>query len=70
MRTGSLGSDTKRYNGVPETFIATATAALECGAMRYAAGVIDNHFSYYVRDDGMVRRHVEGPSTCAMRVDR
>ena len=56
MRTPPLRGDATRYNGLPETFIATATAALECGAMRYAAGVIDNQFSFYVRDDGMVRR--------------
>jgi len=30
-----------------------ATAALEWGAMPYAKGVIDNHFTYYVRADGM-----------------
>ena len=41
------------YNGLPETFVATATAALEWGAMPYAKGIVDNHFRFYVREDGM-----------------
>ena len=42
------------HDGLTEVFSATATAALEFGAMPYARGVIDNQFNYYVRDDGMV----------------
>ena len=36
--------------------------------MRYAEGVIDNHFRYYVRDDGMAWHRAEelGPS-CMLR---
>ena len=47
------------HNGVPDTFIATATAALEWGALPFARGVIANHFRYYVRDDGMVWHRAE-----------
>eukprot|EP01052_Picozoa_sp_SAG31_P053690 SAG31_NODE_13894_length_839_cov_1.029730_1_plen_261_part_10 len=53
-RTGvSPGYGSVVYNGLPEVFVATATAALEAGALPFAQGVIDNWFSYYVRDDGM-----------------
>ena len=49
----SPGYGSVKYNGLPTVFIATVTAALEVGALAYARGVIDNHFRYYVRDDGM-----------------
>ena len=55
------------YNGVPDTFIATATAALEWGALPFARGVIANHFSYYVRDDGMAFHHTQAlPASARM----
>ena len=55
------------YNGVPDLFIATATAALEWGAMLFARGVISNHFTYYVRDDGMVWHRTEAlPASARM----
>ena len=48
-------------------FIATATAALEYGAMPYAEGVIDNFLNFYVRSDGMIwYRSVEIPATARM----
>ena len=47
------------WNGLPEVFLATASAALEWGAMAYAKGVIDNHFRDYLRDDGMVWHRAE-----------
>ena len=55
------------YNGLQEVFTATATAALESGAMPYAKGVIDNHFCFYVREDGMVwHRTEELPASARM----
>jgi hypothetical protein len=55
------------YDGLLSVFIATATAALEYGAMPYAKGVIDNQFSFYVRPDGMVwYRGIEVPATARM----
>jgi hypothetical protein len=39
-------------DGFQDTFTATATAALEWGAIPYAKGVIDNHFKYYVQANG------------------
>ena len=54
-------------NGLLPVFIATATAALEWGAMHYARGVIDNQFSFYVRTDGMIwHRGHEIPATARM----
>ena len=44
----SPGYGSVEYNGLPEVFIATATAAIETGAMPFAAGVIDNWFTHYV----------------------
>ena len=44
------------HDGLLPVFTATATAALEFGAMAYARGVVANQFEHYVRDDGMVRR--------------
>ena len=41
-------------NGFEDVFVSIASAALEMGAMRYAKGFIDNEFSNYVRDDGLV----------------
>ena len=43
-----------KNNGLQDVFTATATAALEIGALPYAKGVIANQFQYYIRDDGMV----------------
>ena len=55
------------YNGLLDVFTATATAALEYGALPYAAGIIDNHFKFYVRDDGMVwHQSQELPATARM----
>lgn len=55
------------HDGLLEVFTATATAALEYGAMPYAKGVIDNQFSFYVRDDGMVwYRATELPASARM----
>ena len=42
------------HDGLTEVFTATATAALEFGSMPYAKGVIENQFTHYIRDDGMV----------------
>eukprot|EP01051_Picozoa_sp_SAG22_P006147 SAG22_NODE_392_length_11210_cov_3.879669_8_plen_1389_part_00 len=54
-RTGvSPGYGSVGYNGLSSVFVATATAALESGALPFAEGVIWNWFAYYVRDDGMV----------------
>ena len=53
--TPGFGSD--NMHGLPDVFISTATAALEMGAMVYARGVIDNQFTHYVRDDGMIFHH-------------
>jgi hypothetical protein len=56
-----------KHDGLLSVFTATATAALEYGAMVYAKGVIDNQFKYYVRDDGMVwYRATELPATARM----
>lgn len=58
-----LGSDALR--GVVDVFTATATAALELGALAYARGVVETHFRFYVRDDGMhVQRGVALPASC------
>lgn len=55
------------HDGLLGVFTATATAALEWGAMPYARGVIDNQFSHYVRVDGMVwSRAVELPAAARM----
>ena len=55
------------WNGLQEVFSATATAALEWGAMAYAKGVIDHQFRYYVRYDGMVwHRAEELPASARM----
>jgi hypothetical protein len=43
-----------KYNGLQDLFTATATAALEVGALPYARGLIDNQYQYYIRDDGAV----------------
>ena len=52
-------------DGVPDVLVSTATAALELGAHGYAAGVLDNYFSHYVRDDGMLwLRGMQLPQTC------
>ena len=40
-------------DGFEDTFTATATGALEMGALPYAKGVIDNWLRYYIRDNGM-----------------
>ena len=50
-----------------DTFTATATAALEVGAMPYAKGLIDYHFEHYVRNDGLVwYRAVAVPASARM----
>ena len=55
------------WHGLPDVFTSTVGAALEMGAMVYARGVIDNHFSFYVRNDGMImHRGVQVPSSCRM----
>jgi hypothetical protein len=55
------------HDGLTEVFTATVTAALEFGAMPYAKGVIDNQFTHYIRDDGMVwYRSQEYPGTARM----
>jgi len=46
-------------DGFQDTFTATATGALEWGAVAYARGVIDNWLRYYVRDNGMVSYRAE-----------
>ena len=46
-------------DGFQDTFTATATAAIEWGAIPYAKGVIDNWLRYYVRDNGMVTYRAE-----------
>ena len=46
-------------DGFEDVFTATATAALEWGAMAYARGVIDNHLRFYVRNNGMVSYRAE-----------
>ena len=55
------------WHGLPDVFTSTAAAALEMGAMEFARGVIDNHFSFYVRSDGMImHRGMQVPSSCRM----
>ena len=50
-------------DGFQDVFTATATMALEWGALPFAKGVIDNQFSLYVRHDGLVNyRAIEVPS--------
>jgi hypothetical protein len=46
-------------DGFQDTFTSTAMAALEWGAFPYAAGVIDNWLTYYVRDNGMITYRAE-----------
>ena len=46
-------------DGFQDTFTATATGALEWGAIPYAKGVIDNWLRFYVRDNGMVTYRAE-----------
>ncbi|KAL3908711.1 MAG: hypothetical protein SGPRY_009692, partial [Prymnesium sp.] len=46
-------------DGFQDTFTATATGALEWGALPYAKGVISNWLKYYVRDNGMVAYRAE-----------
>ena len=46
-------------DGFEDTFTATATAALEWGALKYARGVIDNWLRYYVRNNGMITYRAE-----------
>ena len=46
-------------NGFEDTFTATATAALEVGAMPYATGLIDHYWNHYVRDDGLINYRAE-----------
>lgn len=41
-------------NGFQDVFTSIGAAALEIGAMPYARGLIDNQFSHYIRDDGMI----------------
>jgi len=54
-------------DGFQDTFTSTAAAALEWGAMPWARGLIDNQFSFYVRDDGMIYyRAEELPQTARM----
>eukprot|EP00966_Prymnesium_polylepis_P287589 6642131-Prymnesium_polylepis.1 len=61
------GYGAAEYNGHHDVFTTTATAALEAGAMLYAKGVIDYHFSYYVRHDGLVwYRAVAVPASARM----
>jgi len=63
----SPGFGSAVYNGLQEVFTATATAALEMGAMPYARGVIDNQFQFYIRDDGMVWHREEAvPASARM----
>ena len=40
-------------DGFQDTNTATATGALEWGAVPYAHGVIDNWLRFYLRNDGM-----------------
>ena len=46
-------------NGFEDVFTATATAALEVGAMPYAEGLIDHQWRNYIRYDGMIRYRAE-----------
>ena len=46
------------WNGVPDTLVATATAAPSGARCCTAAGGLD-HFNYYVREDGRVWDHAE-----------
>ena len=46
-------------NGFQDTFTATATAALEVGAMAYARGLIDHQWNNFVRYDGMINYRAE-----------
>eukprot|EP01052_Picozoa_sp_SAG31_P046837 SAG31_NODE_9120_length_1330_cov_1.542648_1_plen_385_part_10 len=63
----SPGYGWQGQDGFQDTFATTATMALECGAMKYARGVIDNQFQFYIRgEDGMVNyRATEVP--CSSR---
>lgn len=40
-------------NGFEDVFTATAMAAIEWGMVNYSAGLVDNQFSHYIRDDGL-----------------
>ena len=61
------GYGASAFNGHHDVFVATATAALEAGAMAYAKGVVDYHFLHYVRDDGLVwYRAVAVPASARM----
>ena len=46
-------------DGFEDTFVSTATAALEWGMTQYAAGVIDNWLRYYVRSNGGITYRAE-----------
>jgi len=46
-------------DGFEDTFTATATGAIEWGAIPYARGVIDNWLRFYVRDNGMTTYRAE-----------
>ena len=52
------------HDGLLGVFTATATAALEWGAMPYAKGIIDNQFKHYVRESGMVRSQLCRACAC------
>jgi hypothetical protein len=52
-------------NGFQDTFTATATAALEFGAMPYARGVIDNWLRFYVQPNGGSTYRAEEVAVCS-----
>ena len=68
-RDHSLSSRSRRMSGLTSSAseTSTAAAALEWGAMPWAKGLIENQFSFYVRDDGMIYyRAEELPQTARM----
>ena len=64
--TPGLGNEV--LHGLADVLTATATAALELGAMAYARGVLHNWFTFYVRDDGMVASRGVERSGIALRL--
>ena len=48
------GYGIQMQNGFHDTFTGAAMGALEIGALPYAKGLLDHHFSNFVRDDGLI----------------
>ena len=55
----TISVQNKSTPGFQDTHTGTAMGALESGAMPYAKGLIDQQWSNYVRDDGLVNYRAE-----------